>query len=604
MYREKRGATHLVLYYRNSIVWQYPFEILDINLDTGDFHLVDGVLGRPGPGGTLYHPDYEKVFIGSSDPGYFMEFNPVTGEVGVFGPVADKGVQTAVIGKDGAIYLGECCQGQAERFDPASGQLESFGRMDPDYDLDINYQYTYTIGGDERYIYAGMGKIPFYLVIYDREQNSREIFFKDDNDADAAIVKSINGDFYYRRSSENAGTLWYLLENGQLQEIEPPPSDTLVEWYNRGNITREATEFVTEYGIEVNLDYSNPDSGNGNKVIISWREDGGTYWNEVEVTGFSLLPGNLKRLYPYGNNKFFGFMDFYGPVFIYDLEILTTTTLGRPLRSLYAALVEPDNDDIFLSGYPATTMYYDISQPWSLTRSVDINDPAINPHRFLLSGEGVSGKYHYYLARGADEKVYVGVQHERESTGASLGWYDPKTKESGGLRQPFENENISDLIAVDNGNKIVFSSKTMTGDTEGKLFVFDVNSGQIISNHVPIDGVLDAGKIIEFETNQIFGATGNIIYRYDIENNQLIYQIDLGKELFAGIRAFDQQMAMGCDGRIYVFADQDLLRVDPHDGSFETLLTSDPASIVFNHGDLYLYNGSSFSRVSGLLESR
>ena len=110
MFRANDGSRHLIMYYDVNEIWKYPIQLLDINLETGEHRLVDTVLGRPGPSGTLFYPANGKLYMGSGDPGYLFEYDPITGasrSIGKLHPTENRYAQTLNIGDDGWIYIGE-----------------------------------------------------------------------------------------------------------------------------------------------------------------------------------------------------------------------------------------------------------------------------------------------------------------------------------------------------------------------------------------------------------------------------------------------------------------------------------------------------------------
>ena len=52
---------YLYLYYEAAHASTVPFQILDLNMDTGETRLVDGGLGRPDPASPVVYPGNGKV---------------------------------------------------------------------------------------------------------------------------------------------------------------------------------------------------------------------------------------------------------------------------------------------------------------------------------------------------------------------------------------------------------------------------------------------------------------------------------------------------------------------------------------------------------------
>lgn len=186
----KVNQSHLLLYYVVLESWRQPFQVWDINLDSGANRVTEGLLGQPGPYGTLLHSN-GLVYIASEDPGFFMVYDPATGESRKIEKLADKGAQYIIEGDDGAVYLGECVKGCVERYNPKDQSWENYGIIDdpgPPY-----YRYAYTLGADGHYVYIGMGENPWYLVIYDRLNKTHKVYWKDQKLLSLSIEKGQGG---------------------------------------------------------------------------------------------------------------------------------------------------------------------------------------------------------------------------------------------------------------------------------------------------------------------------------------------------------------------------------------------------------------------------
>lgn len=582
---------HLLLYYDVTAIYKYPLQILDVNLSKGTTRLTDGILGRPGPYGTALHPN-GKIYIGSSDPGYLVEYDPVTGTTNFISklhPTIRRDTQTMDTGDDGWVYVGEYNStggGALGRYNPASSTFENLGIVDTNR---VGSQYSYTIGADTRYVYVGLGQIPWYLAIYDTQTTNRTLYWKSENDTGGTVSRGIAGGFYYWRRTVS-DIKWYKLEAGQPTEIAAADVPPLVPYYKRGNVVCNPENFPASFGVEINLDDAYPDSST-NHATIRWRTVGATNWQAVGVSGFRLQPINIKRLYPWDSTHFFGWADFYGPVFLFDTTTGGTTTLGRPQYSIYDGLFE--NDRLYLSGYTAVTLTYTPSRSWTLSGSTTIkSDPTINPHQIL----GGFGKYHYYSTFGADGMVYIGGHHERDSTGGELGWIDPLTGTNGSLRNPFLDNDVRDLKSVLGGTKLVYASNNE------KLFVFDVASKQIERVITPIPGVGPLDKIVEVAPGIVFGATGNRVFKVDIRDGSVLYTNTLSGLAFGVALAYDHRLVLGPDGLVWMFIVNSLYRINPTDGAMTKLMDTPAKSLLFKDGDLYLYGGPNLYRVRGVLK--
>jgi hypothetical protein len=249
---------------------------------------------------------------------------------------------------------------------------------------------------------------------------------------------------------------------------------------------------------------------------------------------------------------------------------------------------------VLLSGYPAVTLCYDPAKPWSLAGSTaDKSSEAVNPHQVAAFH-----KYHYYSALGADGFVYVGVHHERNSTGGELGWYDPRTGAKGSLREPFLNDDVRDLKPALGATKLVYASNA------GKLFVFDVARKRIERSFTPVPGIGPLDKITEVGPGILFGAVSNRIYKVDIRKGSLLWLKTLPGEAFgADIRVYDHRLALGPDAYVWMFIGSVLYRIDPTNGSLQKIVDMPAGNLVFHNQDLYVYRGPNLLRISGVLKA-
>jgi hypothetical protein len=251
----------------------------------------------------------------------------------------------------------------------------------------------------------------------------------------------------------------------------------------------------------------------------------------------------------------------------------------------------------YLAGYTAATLRWDPARPWALTASTpNRSDTSVNPYQ--LPG---FHKYHYYLARGADGFVYVGVHHERDSVGGELGWYDPATDKRGSLRTPFEKHDVRHIIAADGGSRIVYSSVATEPGLEAKLFVFDVAAKRIERELTPVPGTSAYDKLVEVTPGIVLGVLGDRVFKVDIRTGEVLYARELGGQAFQGILTYDHRLEKGPDGYIWLYVNNWISRIRPSDGAVERIVSAAPAgNLVFFGNGLYLYGSANLRVVRGL----
>jgi hypothetical protein len=580
------GHTHLMLYY-----WGIsPFQLVDVDLEAGDAAVVDAAPGRAGPNATLLHSS-GKVYIGTYDPGWLLEFDPRTHSVRTVGRLADKGAQFLIEGDDGAIYIGEATKGYVERYDPGTGALQSLGIIDdpgPPY-----YRYAYTVGADGRYVYVGVGQAPWYLVVYDRSAGVQKVFWRDLRSRTVTVIKGKDGAWYAKRcgsAEDDAACSWFRLEHGEPTPCPPIANGATLP---RGNVL-EPAQAPSAFGYEIDLSKATPSTATAHRATLRWRRAGEPSWRQTTVV-VRTQPRVVKRLYPYSSSQLLALAEYYGPVVAYDPYSRASVILGDPQASLYDALLA--GGVWYLAGYPAATLRYDPSRPWTLTASTsNRHDRSVNP--YMLAGVQ---KYDYYLARGADGDIYVGVHHERDSSGGELVWYDTATDVRESVREPFEQFDVAGLAAVQGGAKIVYSSTALAPATDAKLFVFDVATKRIEREIVPLPGTRSLDKIVEVARGVVLGIADTRVYAVRTGTGEILYARELGGEPFRGVSKVDRRLVVGPDGYVWLPIDSVICRIDPANGSVEYVLDGVPArGLLFFRNDLYLYGDTSLRRVRGL----
>ena len=594
------GNKHFVAYYIADYGTS-PYQIVDVNLTQGTVQLTTGAsLGRLGVRGTVLYSN-GKIYITSTTggTGYFSEYNPSTYAVRQIAQTSGGSPgQYVEIGDDGWIYIGGYPNAFVDRYNPSTDTYERLGNMDNSAD------YAYTLGADTRYLYVGLGQVPWSLTVYDTQTQTKTNYWASDGDTLGTVLHGTNGNWYYRRYvlTPTYHAIWYQLTNGVPVELPSPPTGLFVENAERGNVV-DGVSNGSLVGYEVNLDDALPDSSD-NSAIIRYRTVGAPTWESVSVSNFHLSPAGIHRLFPWDSTHLLGFTSFYGPVFTINTQNEAATVLGYPQFNLYDSVTQ--NGISYFSGYTAAQLRYDPSNPWTLTASTPNKfSTSVNPYQTAVA----IGKHEYYEVVGSDGLIYVGALHERSSTGGEVGWYNPSNGTTGSLRAPFVNDDVSDLKPALNATKLVYASK---GEN---LFVIDTVTKTVERTIVPLPGT-NMNKVVEVEPGIMFGAAGNKIFKVDITDGSLIYSKTLTDAAFMESgRSDDHRLVLGPDGYIWMFRwyrngqnfnISSLYRINPADGSYSTIIsntyyTYGENNVMFDGGDMYWYGGTHLYRITGLL---
>jgi tripartite motif-containing protein 71 len=606
-YFQLNGDTHFVAFYEADYGTS-DFQIVDVDMTQGTAQLTTGAsLGRLGSRGTVLYPN-GKIYIASAEAnglGYFSEYNPSTHAVRQIAQASgsDPG-QYDEIGDDGWIYIGGFPNAVVDRYNPNTDTYQRLGSMD------ANADYSYTLGADTRYLYVGLGENPWSLAVYDTQTQAITNYWGTPGDTFGSVRHGTNGNWYYMREGPTTSGLpvWYQLTNGAPVLLASPPSGLFVENAQRGNVVDGVSNGYL-VGYNVNLDNALPDSSNNN-ATIKYQTVGSSTWQSVTVSGFHLIPMGISRLFPWDSTHLLAFSSFYGPALTWNVNSHQSAVLGYPQFNLYDYVNE--NNIAYFSGYTAAQLRYDPSQPWTLTASTPNKfDTSVNPYQTHV----VIGKHEYWEALGSDGMVYVGSQHQRDSVGGEIGWYNPSNGTTGSLRTPFLTDDINDMKPALGGTKLVYASQ------DPNLFVFDVASKSVERTIVPLPGI-NMDKVVEVAPGIMFGVASSTIFEVNITNGSLIYSKTLpgqdaiqGKIFGESIRLQDRRLVLGPDGFIWMFVwyrdnvgayRSSLYRINPTNGVSAVIVantdyTYGQNNVMFNGGDMYWYLGTHIYHIGGLL---
>ena len=323
-----RQVHYIYLYYNFRTTTTTLFQILDLNMDTGEHRLVDGGLGRPYIDKSIIHPDNGKVYIPTEDPGLLVMYDPMTGAAKTIKKVADGMAWVLVIGDDRKIYLGGAAKGYLESYDPSldpedNGVEESWVNYGIVDDTGAPYyRYIYRAGCDGRYMYMGIRdehRAPaiWYLVIKDLVTREERKFFEND----PTIVN-----IYPYSSRRRYGVVpvgYYdpvkyirpfyrfdgFVQGPQVDDKNLP-----------GDLVVDIPEIeINPAGYAADESGNTPDCSNNGTGIIKWKKQGDTDWRNLEVTGIRIGDVALRGVYSYPEAPaLLGLPEAYDPSFSFD----------------------------------------------------------------------------------------------------------------------------------------------------------------------------------------------------------------------------------------------------------------------------------------------
>lgn len=598
------GSTNIQINYMTSAFVTDPLQIVTINTSNNVIRRISGAPGRPA--WSMIHTN-GKVYVGTSDPGYLFQYDMATGATNAAIPMHASGtyfVGTLDAGEtDGKIWIGQYTPngGALASYDPATSTFNQIGILTNTG----SGQYAYTVGQQGDFAYVGLGQLPWYLAIRNLTNSTTSFTFTGSNDLGGLIFHQKLGGLIYRRQRSDSVYEWYSLSNGVATLTGTPTAGTYYDYtYQKKNMVKDATTFLSSYSKEINMDDGYPTSAK-NQVTIGYRTSPTTNWTYASTTnGFIFQPQKVKQVYLQANstNQLIGFTDFYGAVFSYNLTTLETTFLGIPVFELHDGLVPPFGySPTLLSGYTSATLQYEPTNAWTLNGIVSSSSTNYNPFKLPYS----FGKYHRFVQLGADGMLYIGVNHLRDSVGGELAWYDFQNRTNGSNRSSFLNDDVAYMIPALGGTKMVYASYATDGSTNAKVFVFDTATKTIDRTFYPVPGATQLDKIVEVSPGIIFGAVGTTIFKADITTGSVLYRTNFPKEtlyLDWSSHEYDHRLTLGPDGYVWMFGSNTLYRVNPTDGTYTNLVNTGGRTVNFVGNDLVLAGNTNLYRIRNAVE--
>ena len=535
-----------------------------------------------------------------------------------------------VLGTDGMLYaIGQhpSRSATAVQIHPDTLQATAYGPIGPSHAP--NACWGYSGAADDRFVYIASGKIPWYLVAYDRQTGQSKTLVETGSVGGYVSVgqrpDGCTGSASGIVGTDGARVNYWLHEGRAIpvddsQRNQPP-------WP-----TRPASPPLPPRP-EVNAGLAVPDVAGWAEIWVRTAEAKAAVVAEPpdaapEQLGWQrfrfqvpLYPHDIYRLTELPDGRLFGTAGAYEGNFVYDPRTGQHQHLGKTELSHYATA--SSGGKIYMSGYPSSPVYrYDPDAPWTAgtfvaNRVVPDQDARANPRRLTYLGDKERAGTHKMYAAGtaADGTVFFGGSWIRDGACGGLGWYDPQTDTAGGIWQPLSNLQVTHLAMAEGGRTVVLSTRRVDDPVlnkpkpeQGALVLVDAASKEIKSRFEPVPGAKGAGPIVAVGDRRIVGWTENpenerasILYAFDVIDQRLIYRHDVPVPLPVAIGSNQQEawdFRLGPDGRIWTFAGNNLLQIDPEHGHFHVVgRLSRGGRLAFADGRVYLGGTTALRRI-------
>ena len=602
------------LLYRDHIVVRVPWTIVEVNLQT------EAVKRYPGqmcdcwfptlmPDGCVYvFPEDTR-----SDPkaAYVARLDPRKGELEVFGPGSPDSWNRCVSWGPGELmYIGAYRAQHAMRFDPNTGEFVDYGPQGPG--RAVVKEGVYHIAADDSYVYTTMGGKPYYVYACHKQTREQALLLQLDWPERAVLVRRPQGVFVIvdiqrdtPRFAEPTDEIVriYRLENSALTPVDAVPAPPSEADRSPGGIVKP--EILAKSPV------CRPDD-----TATLWYRPPGSRWKAVTFN----VGGGASHLFRLGTfqGKIIGASEDPYSLFLYDPATGDKRVLG--LIDLHTYAFAEVGGKAYFVGYSGAPVYeWDPAKPWSYEtpRPGNANPPPDSPEanpRRVAALDRQRRAYDVVLA--ADGRMYVPCSANVESApGGLLGWYDPRTDQSGGIRDGFESHSgVAAALACGGRYVVVWTRpwpQSQTHDPHAYVVTVDTRTRSVVGRLRPLAGSAVPGSLVEWEPGKVVGR----IEQWPSDVTRATWAPEKATATFflidVGAQTCETTLRLGrCssgkllrlpNGKLACMSWRTLLLIDPADWSVNVVGTFDceapPRDWILLGNDLYVILDTELVRI-------
>jgi len=510
-----------------------PLFLLAINPDTGQMQQFNGPLSSE-MGSWGFTVDQEnRIYLGSYYHGRLLRFDPKKedwDDLGRPGGESESFICKITTGKDGKIWGGTFPSAKLFSYDPKTGVIENYGRMD------LDQFYCYPTAGEDGLIYCAIQFEKMDIVVFDPEKKTKTslIPLEHRKPGRVSLVQGKNGKIYTKFSTSEQ---WFRIERGE-KLVEVPKSDVA---FPQTGLPDGRQFSVSDNSI---LRIENPLTKEEKEIPLQYEAAGSYIFvvstgPEGKIYGSSMLPLRL---------------------FVYDPFAQTHNNLGRASYAngeIYSMVSHEDK--LYACSYPEARL--SVYDPKKLLRFGDQEDS--NPKDL-----GPIGDKQYRpraMIAGPHGRVYIGSYPDYGHLGGAISVYDPKKNEKRVFRHIVQNQSIASLAFIEKFDLIAGGSSVRGGtgthaiEKNAKLILWDPKEEKKVFEMIPVPEAKTILSLAATVDGMLYGITDNgKVFVFDSEKTEVKKIFDLG---FKEPREISLQL--GPDLRLYGLAKEAIFFIDP-----------------------------------------
>ena len=211
---------------------------------------------------------------------------------------------------------------------------------------------------------------------------------------------------------------------------------------------------------------------------------------------------------------------------------------------------------------------YDPQKPWDPQPEAEGISATANPRNFGQLGQDMNRPFEYAI--GPDDKIYIACRSNYRIPGGGMARFDPATEDTHVFRD--EEQSIQSITA---DHRFVYGGTSISGGrgciettTEGKLYLFDVNSQRRVFECIPVPTAVAVTSLaVSSASGMVYGSASNgQLFAFDVDERQVVRRWKMrseGTPLMGVPETYGViHLTCGSDGDIYGVTRHDVFKLD------------------------------------------